>query len=194
MSSHAYKPDFSIPLGDKKAEATRTCDWPGCPETGEHRTSRSPRQIGDHVWYCAEHIREHNKSWNYFEGLSEAEVETEIRGDSVWQRPTWKMGSDQKRPTGSTRIRDDFGVFEGAAGPGPESKAKEGPARPYFNTNEARAYAVLDLEPPLTKDALKTRYKALVKRHHPDANDGNKASEEKFKDIAEAYRLILATL
>lgn len=31
------------------------------------------------------------------------------------------------------------------------------------------------------------RYKQLVKRFHPDANGGDKAAEERFKEISEAY-------
>jgi curved DNA-binding protein CbpA len=47
--------------------------------------------------------------------------------------------------------------------------------------------AMLDLTPPITMDQIKRRYKELVKRHHPDANGGDKAAEEKFKQISLAY-------
>jgi len=53
---------------------------------------------------------------------------------------------------------------------------------------------LLDLHPPLTTDAVKARYKELVKRHHPDANGGDKASEEKFKQINQAYETIMGNL
>ena len=39
-------------------------------------------------------------------------------------------------------------------------------------------------------DALKARYKELAKRHHPDANGGDKASEERLKLINLAYAAI----
>ena len=42
--------------------------------------------------------------------------------------------------------------------------------------------------------AVKARYKELVKRHHPDANGGDKASEEKFKQINQAYETIMGKL
>jgi len=41
---------------------------------------------------------------------------------------------------------------------------------------------------------VKARYKELVKRHHPDANGGDKASEERFKQISEAYRTLMKFL
>ncbi|MBF0248932.1 MAG: DnaJ domain-containing protein [Alphaproteobacteria bacterium] len=56
------------------------------------------------------------------------------------------------------------------------------------------AYATMDLAPPVTMDDLKTRYKKLVKRYHPDANAGCKLSEERFKEITEAYQTIRKTL
>ncbi|MDH3335398.1 MAG: DnaJ domain-containing protein, partial [Rhodospirillaceae bacterium] len=54
-----------------------------------------------------------------------------------------------------------------------------------------RAYALLDVDPPSNKEEVRKKYKKLVKVHHPDANGGNKESEEKFKDISEAYQLIM---
>ena len=52
----------------------------------------------------------------------------------------------------------------------------------------------MDLDPPVTVEIVKARYKKLVKRHHPDANGGDKAAEEKFKQISEAYRTIMRSL
>ena len=48
--------------------------------------------------------------------------------------------------------------------------------------------------PPISAAAVKARYKELVKRHHPDANGGDKASEEKFKQITQAYETIMDSL
>jgi DnaJ-domain-containing protein 1 len=57
--------------------------------------------------------------------------------------------------------------------------------------------ATLGLSWPLTMDALKTRYKELAKRHHPDANNGDREAEERLKTINVAYAALrgrLATL
>ena len=59
---------------------------------------------------------------------------------------------------------------------------------------EERALLVLDLRPPVTIAIVKTRYKELVKLHHPDATGGDKASEERFKQISEAYRTVMHSL
>jgi hypothetical protein len=56
------------------------------------------------------------------------------------------------------------------------------------------ALAALDLSWPLTLDELKARWKALVKRHHPDANGGDPKAEERVKAINQAYTLLRGRL
>jgi DnaJ-class molecular chaperone len=41
-----------------------------------------------------------------------------------------------------------------------------------------------------TKEDIKAQYKALVKRHHPDANGGDRGSEEKLREILQAYNYL----
>jgi hypothetical protein len=166
------------------AQAGRACDWPGCAEEGMFRAPRSRNELRDYWWYCMEHIRQYNRTWNYYSGMTDEEVEADVRKDTVWDRPSWPFGST---PTSSSfrssQFRDDFGLFgDGEA---------HVPNRP--ETPEARALVILDLTPPVTVAILKARYKELVKRHHPDANGGDKAAEEKFKEINEAYQTVLNT-
>lgn len=183
-------------MSSNRAPSTRTCEWPGCDGDGEHRTSRSPREMGSHVWFCTDHIREHNKSWNYFEGLTDDEVEAAIKNDTVWQRPTWELGSKSDKAkarafASGARIRDDLGMFNEASDDIHASRQN----RVYPpDSPVAKAFAILDLDPPVAADKVKAAYKKLVKRHHPDANGGSKESEEKFKEIGLAYQTILQHL
>jgi curved DNA-binding protein CbpA len=68
------------------------------------------------------------------------------------------------------------------------------PARPRASSAEEKALAVLDLSLPITLVEVKARYKQLVKRHHPDANGGDKAAEERLKLINEAYATLRHSL
>lgn len=165
-------------------EAGRACDWPGCAENGAFRAPRSRGELRKYWWYCMEHIRQYNRAWNYYSGMTDEEVEADVRKDTVWHRPSWPFGSPPKACSfNSNQFRDGFGLF--GAG---EAHV---PNRP--ETPEARALVILDLSPPVTVAILKARYKELVKRHHPDANGGDKAAEEKFKEINEAYQTVLNT-
>ena len=51
-------------------------------------------------------------------------------------------------------------------------------------------YKVLGLEKDATAENIKKTYRKLAKKYHPDTNPGNKASEEKFKEISEAYEVL----
>ena len=51
-------------------------------------------------------------------------------------------------------------------------------------------YAILGVEKTASKDEIKKAYRKLAKKHHPDANKGNKGSEDKFKEVSEAYEVL----
>ncbi len=51
-------------------------------------------------------------------------------------------------------------------------------------------YAILGVEKTASQDEIKKAYRKLAKKHHPDVNKGNSASEAKFKDISEAYEVL----
>ncbi len=45
----------------------------------------------------------------------------------------------------------------------------------------------MDLEETATLIEIKSRYKELVKRHHPDANGGDRSAEERLRKVIQAY-------
>ena len=72
-------------------------------------------------------------------------------------------------------------------------KNKEGNSHSNLHWTDAaqdKALDLFDLQSPLTLAQLKTRYKELVKRYHPDANGGDKESEEHLKQVNEAYGVL----
>jgi len=198
MVSQARKKGIESPFAipKKRAPGTRACDWQGCDEDGDFRTAKSPREMSEHVWFCTDHIREHNKAWNYFDGLDDDEVEAIIKNDTVWQRPTWELGSksdaDKARAfANGTRIRDDFGVLNEDADP----RVQHNLPRDFPpDSPVAKAFATLDLAPPVSVEDVKATYKKLARRHHPDTNDGCKQSEELFKEVAQAYQVVVKFL
>ncbi len=48
-------------------------------------------------------------------------------------------------------------------------------------------YKVLGLEPGATDEQVKKAYRTLAKKYHPDLNPGDKAAEQKMKEINDAY-------
>jgi hypothetical protein len=170
------------------------CDWPGCRADGPHRAPKSPRSLTSYFRFCVDHVRVYNRAWNYYAGMTDAEVEADLRNDVVWNRPTWPLGQAASRlHFAGGGVDDPFGFVE----PGRAARSRNGAKRPHdrggrppARGSTEQAMAVLDLEPPLSAERLKARYKVLAKRHHPDANGGDKASEERIKQINHAYQVL----
>ncbi|MBZ5516725.1 MAG: molecular chaperone DnaJ [Acidobacteriia bacterium] len=51
-------------------------------------------------------------------------------------------------------------------------------------------YATLGVDRSAKPEAIRKAYRRLARRYHPDVNPGNKAAEEKFKEIQEAYDVL----
>src|SRR5215469_6599033 len=51
-------------------------------------------------------------------------------------------------------------------------------------------YETLDVPKTATEEDIKKAYRKLARKHHPDVNPGDKAAEEKFKEINEAYEVL----
>src|SRR5258706_633133 len=51
-------------------------------------------------------------------------------------------------------------------------------------------YAVLGVARDAEEGEIKKAYRKLAMEHHPDRNNGDKAAEEKFKEITEAYEVL----
>jgi len=181
-------------VGDRPSNVATPCEHPGCTQPGVYRAPRD-RSLSDYVWLCLDHVREYNKSWNYYDGLTQTEIEQEIRQDTVWHRRTWKLGEQDAKTarafhTGKAKINDPFNVFSDDPLSSSKTKreVKAKPGSPEY------AMEILDLKHPLTRQGLKMRYHALAKKHHPDRNGGDKEAEERLKTINEAYTTLLRFL
>ena len=184
---------------EKKAEAkpqAPACQWDGCKEPGTHRAPVGRMKEGEYFRFCFDHVREYNKGFNYFSGVPDTEVARFQKEALTGHRPTWTMGVNgaaksspdvAKQRSGRAgyynRMRDDFELFTGPKDP---RAPRERKAKPL----EAKALETLGLTTKSTGKDIKARYKELVKQHHPDANGGDRGSEDRFRDVLQAYRVL----
>ena len=170
--------------GENETHSHRRCAADGCLQEGNYPAPKSRSALRDYLWFCLEHVREYNKSWNYYEGLQGAALEAEIRRATTWERPSWKFATG--KPSENS-FEDPLGLFD-------FENRDAGPAARQVPPEERRAWKILQLSPVTDIDIVKKQYKRLVKQNHPDKNGGDAAAEERLKDINLAYSLIRKSL
>lgn len=158
------------------------CHAAGCAEPGLYKAPKSRDELHDYSWFCLEHIREHNQKWDFFAGYDREQIESFIKDATTGHRPTWSR---------EDRIRQSYRQLQDALYEFLHFGTRPSPNRtPYLPAKLRKALAVLDIGYPFTPRELKTRYRAMVKQHHPDVNRGDKRSEELFKKITAAYHYL----
>lgn len=166
------------------------CAWSGCGEEGRFRAPKNKQSVGsnraeDYLYFCEEHIKEYNRAWDYFSGMSEEDIIAFQKDAMHGHRPTWERERIfEYSPGREDAVKRAFTAFQGF------SMRKPKPPAPERTPKEREALAVLNLEETATPRDIKSRYKALVKELHPDVNNGNKASEERFKRVTQAYQAV----
>jgi hypothetical protein len=121
--------------------------------------------------------------------MSPAEVEAQLRADTSWQRPSWPIGRGGYTAWDDDMLRDPLHVMAAGRANG---TTPHDPQRPPSELREP--LATLGLSWPVTLDVVKSRYKELAKRHHPDANGGSRDAEERLKTINLAYAALRSRL
>jgi hypothetical protein len=166
------------------------CEWAGCKEKATNRAPKGRGNEKDYWNYCLKHTREYNQSYNFFAGMNDAAVLAYQKDALTGHRPTWKMG------TGKNQAKPDLREFGQASDPFTlfgegmrKEQKRETESRPIRNA-ERKALSALGLEVGATKAQVKTRFKELVKRHHPDANAGDRSTEDTLIAIIQAYNYL----
>ena len=168
------------------------CQWPGCVCEGTHRAPKGRAREQEYWRFCLAHVREYNQSYNYFAGMSDDAVLAYQKDAVTGHRPTWKMGMNGGADKGhaADAAIDPFEVMREFGGAG--TRTRERPARearPVHNA-ERKAFDTLGLEIDATAAEIKARFKELVKRHHPDANGGDRSTEGRLIEVIQSYNYL----
>ena len=169
----------------------RECDKHKCVNKGEFKAPKSRLLLNEYYYFCLEHIKEYNKSWDFYKGLSVNQIENSMREDTIWNRPSWPLKGNPYK------VMEQINNFYGSEINNFTNIEKD---NIYFKNklidetltkDENSALLTLNLKLPITIEKIKKNYKKLVKIFHPDVNGNNKKAEEKFKEINHSYRKLL---
>ena len=183
-------------------EEAAMCEWPECKNKGPHRAPKGRANDKEYWHFCLNHVREYNQSYNFFSGMTLDAVAKYQKDALTGHRPTWKMGANGSKGKGKSPEADLEGAADPFAmfselngrnrfrpGPGAKSEAPKAETRKIFNA-ERKALQVMGLGPDATLETVKAKYKALVKQHHPDANGGDRSTEDRLIEVIKAYNYL----
>lgn len=198
----AYRPKF-VDIRVKKPGAEtvdrkpteQPCDHIGCMRVGAHLAPKGRDREGQFWHFCASHAADYNKRWNYFEGMSDAELADYQRKEETGHRPTWTFRSGRLDKFSSAmrgfqagRRADPFGMFgTGAASSEPLPKSRR-----RLTRLQSLALEAMSLEENAEPAAIRTKYAELVKRWHPDSNGGDRGAEAQLQKVLKAYQTLKA--
>tara|TARA_Y100000590_G_scaffold465276_1_gene637105 strand:- start:1076 stop:1666 length:591 start_codon:yes stop_codon:yes gene_type:complete len=168
-----------------------SCDKKNCKLEGKYKAPKSKINLRDYYFFCLKHVKEYNKSWDYYRGMSVSQIELSLRQDVIWNRPSW--------PTkGSSRIignimdnivKNDYIFINN------DQKSNKSfnynMQKENLTLNERMCVKKLQIQLPITLEKLKHSYKKLVKKYHPDINKDDNNAEKIFKEVNSAYKVLL---
>ncbi len=207
--------DYDISVGADKRRRTRqrgmsgafetskrVCDWPNCESKAAYRAPQSRDRLDDFYWFCLEHVREYNRSWDYFSDLPDDEVERRLSEENVWERPTWKFGEQPKKPLGASPhaegeawkrfgFTDPMDVLGENATINPGSRKGETVRRRrVLPPTERRALDILHVKDDASKAEIRQSFREHVKAVHPDMNGGDRSEEERLREVLWAWEIL----
>ena len=157
------------------------CDWSKCNKIGMYKAPVEKDNSKKFRLLCLEHIKEFNKSWNYFADMNNEEIENFVKSDLTWHKPTKSFGSSENffRILWLNALDDKTGIFINS-----DFRKFE---KSNLTVKDKEALKILGLKSDTNWSDIQKKFKILVKKYHPDKNRGSKKFEDILKKITLAY-------
>ena len=164
------------------------CDWENCNKQGVYRAPTEKDNSRKFKLLCLEHIKIFNKKWNYFDNMSDQEIEYFVKSDLTWHKSTKSFGSSENffNILWNNALEDKLNIFK-SSGFKEFKKTK-------LTSNDQDALDLMELKYDAKWEEIQKRFKTLVKKYHPDKNSGSKKYDDKLKKITLAYSQLKTTV
>ena len=158
------------------------CDWNNCSEIGNYKAPVEKDNSKNFRLLCLTHVKQFNKNWNYFSGMSEEQIFEFIKSDMTWHKPTQSFSSSDNffKILWNNALKDEIDKSKFNSQFSHMKKFR-------YSHNDVKAFSILGLSVGLRWKKIQEKFKKLVKKFHPDMNLGNKKYEDKLKVITLAY-------
>ena len=175
----------SAPTGPK-------CQWDGCEKVGTHRAPVGRDAEGLYLLFCLEHVKEYNKGYNFTTGTADATIARFQKEATTGSRKTFgtKVNKATENPLPSTARSGSAKALNARKTAAQRQAQKAELQVRKLKVLEAKAFETLGLGPDATPEAIRARYKEKLKMHHPDANQGDRASEDLLRASIEAHKIL----
>ncbi|MDQ7018443.1 MAG: J domain-containing protein [Robiginitomaculum sp.] len=175
------------PGKDDAKKGERECEWDGCVTKGDCKAPQSPDKINEFFYFCKKHAAQYNKTWNFFHGMSDGAVRAYQADQVIGNRPTWSMNRNldgKGLHAKGARFKDTFGIMGEKV-----SDEVDAPKR-RLGRLQSLAMDTLGLDYDSSPKIVRARYLKLVKQFHPDANKGDRSTEERLQQVIRAYQVL----
>ncbi|OJF93302.1 J domain-containing protein [Pararhizobium antarcticum] len=168
------------------------CQWDGCEKTGTHRAPVGPGGEGLYLLFCLGHVTEYNKGYSFTTAPSNAEVARLQTEAITGSRPTFGTLRTEASeiPIPSTVRSGSAKTLNARKTATLRQTQTAALQKRKLKVLEAKAFETLGLAPEATPEDIRSRYKEKLKLHHPDANQGNRNSEDELRLTIEAYKIL----
>jgi len=154
------------------------CNHPNCTKAGTCRAPKS-RDLSEYYFFCRDHAAEYNKNWNFYQNMTEDEINAD------WEKRTFGTPLKDKKEAQveSAEYLDFLNKFL-------SGKSEIRNQKSEIDSKTINAFKTLELPITATLREVRTAYRRLAKKYHPDTAKkmSAKTAAEKFGTVALAYK------
>lgn len=159
----------------------KLCEHPGCKKPGTCRAPKT-RELKEYWHFCQEHAAEYNKNWNYYDGMTDAEMEAD------WESRVF--GAPLKEQHKTHMNADDYVKFINQFLSGRDTFDRTPAPKRALPSPVITALKIFDLPVTASWSDISARFRALAKQYHPDTAQNKADATIKFTQISNAYELL----